>query len=287
MSPKDLFAVLIAIAVWAGNIIAVKAGVAELPPLLMTAMRLAMVGIVLLPFAPPWRIARTQWKWIVMLSATFSTLHFSLMFIGLGMAEAGTGAILLQMGTPLAIVLGVLLFDETMARRHWVGLAVSLMGVAILTFSPSMPGALASFLLLGSALAWAASNIIVKHARIPDLMAMMCWSSLLGVPQVLLASWMFEHGQAHAVMEASWHAWLATAYCALGSSVLGYWIWYRQLERYPVSKLAPFSLLTPVLSTLLGVWLLKDSANLIKIIGISTAVLGVGVLNSTRVEGKQ
>lgn len=279
MSSKDLFAVLIAIAVWAGNIIAVKAGVAELPPLLMTAMRLAMVGLVLLPFSPPWRIARAQWKWIVALSATFSTLHFSLMFIGLGMAEAGTGAILLQMGTPLAILLGVLLFDETMARHHWIGLAVSLMGVAILTFSPSMPGLLASLLLLSSALAWAASNIIVKLARLPDLMAMMCWSSLLGVPQVMLASWMFEHGQADAMLQASWHAWLATAYCALCSSVLGYWIWYRLLERYPVSKLAPYSLLTPVLSALLGVWILKDSASPIKIIGIATAVVGLGVLN--------
>jgi O-acetylserine/cysteine efflux transporter len=276
MSYQDLLLALLSITIWGGNIIAVKAGIAELPPLLMTALRLLIAAAVLLPFT---RLQRRSLPWIVLLSFTFSTCHFSLMFLGLQSSEAGTGAILLQMGTPLATLLGMLVFKEHLNRRQIVGLLISLSGVVLLTFSPSIPAPLPFTLLLGSALAWAISNLIVKYAPDINMMELLCWSSLFGVPQVGLASCLFEQHQLAALYQASWQAWVAVGYCALLSSALGYLIWYRLLRKYPVSKVAPLSLLSPVLSVIFGVFYFDDSLDPEKIAGAAITVGGIVVMS--------
>jgi O-acetylserine/cysteine efflux transporter len=276
MSTRDLLLALLAVTIWGGNIIAVKLGVADFPPLLMTALRLLIAAAVLLPFA---RVQRRNLPWILLLSFSFSTLHFSLMFLGLKTAEAGTGAILLQMGTPLATLLGVLLFKERLAPLQIAGLLISLSGVGLLSFSPSIPPLLPFCLLLGSALAWAVSNLIVKYAPAMNMMELICWSSFFGAPQVALASYCFEQDQLQALRHAGWLAWLSVSYCAVLSSALGYWIWYGLLRRYPVSKVVPLSLLSPVLSVIFGVLVFHDALDPGKSGGVLLTVGGIVLMS--------
>lgn len=54
---RDLLLGLFVIAIWALNIIVIKVGVAELPPLLMTTLRFMLVALLLVPFYP---VARVQ-----------------------------------------------------------------------------------------------------------------------------------------------------------------------------------------------------------------------------------
>ena len=111
MPLRDLLLGLFVIAIWALNIIVIKVGVAELPPLLMTTLRFMLVAVLLVPFYP---VARVQLPFLLLLSITFGSLHFALLFIGLEHAEAGTGALLVQMGTPFATLLagGVTAVDQ-------------------------------------------------------------------------------------------------------------------------------------------------------------------------------
>ncbi|EJL86757.1 putative membrane protein [Herbaspirillum sp. CF444] len=272
MSTRDFFLALLTVTIWGGNVIAVKLGVLDLPPLLMTALRLSMVALMLMPFV---RLRRCNLRWILLFSLTFSTLHFSLMFLGLKMAEAGTGAILLQMGTPIATLLGVAIFRESLSPLQFCGLLISFGGVVLLTFSPAIPPLLPFLLLLASALAWAISNLIAKHTPQIDMMELICWASFFGVPQVALLSYVFEHGQLQAMLNAGWIAWSSVAYCAALSSTLGYWLWYGLLRRYAIGKIMPLSLLSPVFSVFLGVLVFKDSADLKKIAGAVITVGGI------------
>lgn len=275
MSTRDFLLALLTVTIWGGNVIAVKLGVVDLPPLLMTALRLLMVALMLVPFV---RLRRRNLRWILLFSLTFSTLHFSLMFLGLKMAEAGTGAILLQMGTPIATLLGIFIYKESLSAGQFFGLLISLCGVVLLTLSPAIPPLLPFLLLLASALAWAISNLIAKHTPQIDMMELICWSSFFGVPQVALLSYAFEHGQLQAMHTASWIAWSSVVYCAALSSTVGYWLWYRLLRRYPIGKIMPLSLLSPVFSVIFGMLVFNDSADLKKMVGAFITVVGIVVV---------
>ena len=129
MPLRDLLLGLFVIAIWALNIIVIKVGVVELPPLLMTTLRFMLVALLLVPFYP---VARVQLPFLLLLSFTFGSLHFALLFIGLAQAEAGTGALLVQMGTPFATLLAVVFLKERLGPKRIAGLLLSFAGVVVL-----------------------------------------------------------------------------------------------------------------------------------------------------------
>ena len=154
MPLRDLLLGLLVIAIWALNIIVIKLGVSDMPPLLLTTLRLALVAALLVPFHP---VARHQLPFLALLSVTFGVMNFALLIIGLGQAEAGTGALLVQMGTPFATLLAVIFLRERLGAKRLVGLLLSFGGIGVLAGGPTLPAPLPTALLLASALGWAVS----------------------------------------------------------------------------------------------------------------------------------
>ncbi|MCE8051813.1 EamA family transporter [Halomonas daqingensis] len=275
MPVRDLLLGLSIVVIWALNIIVIKWGVTELPPLLLTTLRFLLVAALLVPFHP---VARRHLPFLLLLSATFGTLHFALLFIGLGQAEAGTGALLVQMGTPFATLLAVLFLGERLSVKRVAGLVLSFGGVVVLAGGPSLPSALPMTLLLLSAFGWAVSQLLIKMGpNIPPL-ALAGWTALLAVPQVAIGSWWFESGQVSAMATAGWFGWGAVFYTAVMSSIVAYGMWYGLLRRHPVSRLAPLSLLVPMGAVVLGIVLLGESLNAHVLIGGVMVIAGVALI---------
>ncbi|WP_129140756.1 DMT family transporter [Modicisalibacter coralii] len=276
MPLRDLLLGLTVIAIWALNIIVIKVGVADMPPLLLMTLRFMLVAVLVVPFT---RITRRQLPWLLVLSVTFGGLHFPLLFLGLGQAEAGTGALLVQMGTPFATLLAAVFLKERLDLRRWLGLAMSFAGVVVLAGGPSLPAPLPTALLLASAFFWAVSNLIIKASPgIPPL-TLAGWIALLAIPQVALGSWLFEGDQWAALGRAGWTGWGAVFYTAVMSSIVAYSVWYRLLQKHPVSRVVPLSLLMPVFAVLLGMWLLDDPLGINKLVGGLLVVAGLAVIN--------
>ncbi|MGO2133687.1 MAG: DMT family transporter [Halomonas sp.] len=275
MPLRDLVLALTVVLIWALNIIVIKVGVAEIPPLMLITLRFALVAVLLVPFYP---VARHQLPFLLLLSVTFGTLHFALLFIGLGQAEAGTGAILVQMGTPFATLLAVLVLKEDLGVKRLAGLLLSFAGVIVLAGGPTLPAPLPTAILLTSALAWASSQLLIKRGPAISPMALAGWVALFATPQVALGSWWFEQDQWQALTSASWLAWSAVFYTAVMSSIVAYGIWYGLLRRHPVSSVVPMMLLVPVLAVILGVLLMDDSLGPHKLIGGGLVVAGIGLI---------
>ncbi len=275
MPLRDLLLGLVIVAIWAFNIIVIKLGVEELPPLLMTTLRFLLVAVLLVPFHP---VARHQLPFLMLLSATFGTLHFALLFIGLGQAEAGTGALLVQMGTPFATLLAVIFLGERLSAKRLLGLGLSFGGVVVLAGGPSLPSPLPMSLLLVSALGWAVSQLLIKKGPHLAPMTLAGWTALFAVPQVALGSWWFEQDQMSAMINAGWFGWGAVLYTAVMSSIAAYGLWYGLLRRHPVSRLAPLSLLVPAGAVILGIVLLGETLNAHIVFGGAMVIAGVGLI---------
>lgn len=266
---------LLVVLLWALNMIVIKLGVAAFPPILMSALRFVLVAALVVPFT---RIRRDQWKSVVLVSFTFGTLHFGVLFLALEQAEAGTSAILIQLGAPIATVLACLVLRERLGRLRLLGLAISIAGIALLAAGPTMPSPMPFTLLVISATAWAVTNLIIKSIPGVSPMAMMGWSSLLAIPQLLAASWLLEGERWFTANYASPFGWLAVVYSAIGSSIIAYGAWYWLLQRYPINAVVPFSMLNPLLTVLLGIVLIGDVPSPVKIAGALVMLVGVALI---------
>ncbi|MFH8134287.1 DMT family transporter [Pantoea osteomyelitidis] len=274
MALRHFFLILMVVAIWAFNNVAIKWGLLELPPLFLTWMRFVVVAIVLIPFC---RITRQQFPWLLILAFTFGFLHFSLLFLGMRYTDAGTGAVVVQLGTPIAMLLAMIVLKERLSLVQLIGIMISLSGVVVLSGSPTIPTWWVLCLLLSSATGWAISNLIVKKSPPIKPLTLTGWISFLAIPIVGLASWTLESHQISALMQAGWHGWFGILYSALASSIVAYSVWYWLLKKYNVNLIMPYSLLAPVLAVLMGIVVLGDSLNSFKIIGALLVILGTAI----------
>ena len=86
------------------------------------------------------------------------------------------------------------------------------------------------------------------------------WTSVFPIIPLLLLSWWLEGGAAM-VSQLSiigWRELGVIAYLALLSTLLGYGLWTRLLQRYAASTVAPLSLLVPVIGLLSAMLLLGE-----------------------------
>ncbi|WP_034915549.1 MULTISPECIES: EamA family transporter [Erwinia] len=274
MALRHFFLILLVVTVWAFNNVAVKWGLLDLPPLFLTLMRFIVVALILVPFT---RVTRAQLRYLVPLAFTFGFMHFSLLFVGMKYTDAGTGAIVVQLGTPFAMLLASVVLKEKLTLIQMTGISISLTGVVVLAGSPTIPAWWVLCLLLCSAAGWAISNLIVKKS--PDIkpLAMTGWLSFLAIPIVGLASAMLETNQIESLIHATWRGWFGILYSAICSSIVAYSLWYALLRSYNVNLIMPYSLLTPVLAVIMGVTVLGDSMNTFKIVGSLLVVAGTAI----------
>ena len=274
MALRHFFLILLVVTTWAFNNIAVKWGLVDLPPLFLTLMRFIVVALILIPFT---RITRDQLRYLIPLAFTFGFMHFSLLFVGLKYTDAGTGAIVVQLGTPFAMILAMIFLKEKLSLVQIAGIAISLSGVVVLSGSPTIPAWWVLCLLLCSAAGWAVSNLIVKKSPSIKPLTLTAWLSFLAIPIVGTASLLLESDQLTSLAHASWRGWFGILYSAICSSIIAYSLWYGLLRRYNVNLIMPYSLLTPVLSVIMGVLVLGDGMNSFKIIGSLLVVAGTAI----------
>lgn len=275
MPLRDKLLAVAVICLWALNMIVIKLGVAELPPMLTTALRFTLVSALLVPFT---RLSRRQLPGVLLVSVTFGTIHFGLLFAALEHAEAGTSAVVIQLGAPIATLLACLWLHEPLGLVRLAGLVISVAGIVILAAGPTLPPPLSLVLLVVSATGWAVTNLIVKQMPGIRPMTMMGWSSLFSVPQLLLASWIFEADRWGMVATAGWNGWFSVLYSAVGSSIIAYGIWYWLLQRHSINAVVPYSMLNPLLTVLFGIVLIGDDPSPVKIIGALVMVAGVALI---------
>ena len=78
------------------------------------------------------------------------------------------------------------------------------------------------------------------------------------------------------ISNASWIGWTALVYTAVMSSLVANSGLYYLLQRYPVSQVAPYSLLSPIFAVIGGILLLQDQLTWGMVIGGIMILGGVG-----------
>lgn len=212
---------LVAAALFGASAPAAKLLVAEVPPVLLSALLYLGAGLAL----GAYRIARRgrsaeaklgradlpRLAGITVLGGAVAPL---LMLLGIARVSASSGALLLNLEAPLTIGLAVLVFGEHLARREALAAALVCAGALVLGAGPGTGqstwiGALA---IAAACLAWAIDNNLCQRLSDKDPVALVCVKALSAGGGMLL------------VALATGGAWPRPALlgAALGVGALGY-----------------------------------------------------------------
>lgn len=276
MRPFDAVIAVAIMALWGVNFAVAKLGLAELPPILFVTLRFIIVSIVLVPFVP---VPHGRWRDILILAAVFGGIHFPLMFSGMALVDAAVSSILVQIQVPAAAALAAIFLGDKIGWRRMSGMAVAILGVAILAGSPteaSSPWGVAMVIVGG--IAFAVASIWMKRLADLDAATINGWMSLFATAPLLAYSLTLEEGQLTAIAGASWHAWFAVAFQAIAIVILSYWLWYRLLRRYSVNQTMPYLLLLPIFGVLGGVVLRGEPVTWAMALGGALTIVGVAVI---------
>lgn len=277
MKPFDLFLALVVMLIWGINFVVAKFGLAELPAILLMAMRFGTVALFLIPFV---RVPRGRLKGILLLSFSLGTVHYAFMFSGMARLDAGTTAILTQLQVPFSALIAAILYGEKLGWVRALGMAVAFAGVAIMMGEPRITGDLVAVgLVIFATLVWALANIQIKQLGPVDGFSLNAYLGLFAAPQLLVTSLLLESNHRTALVEADWTMVLfAVLYLAVMVQIVSYAIWYRLLRLYPVNQVMPITLLCPVLGVLAGVVLLGEVLTGPIIIGSAATIVGVAII---------
>ncbi len=110
-----------------------------------------------------------------------------------------------------------------------------------------------------------------------QIMSLVVWGALISVGPFLLCSWLFEGREVivSSLVNIQLSTVLALIYLAFIATIIGYSIWGNLLARYETWRVAPLSLLVPVVGLLSAGVLLGETLSLLQIMGTLLIMLGL------------
>ena len=269
--------------VWGSTYLAIRYAVETIPPLVTAAVRHTIAGSILLAwaYARGYRAKREHWIAGSVVGALFflighGSLHWAEQHVASGLA-----ALLIATEPMFILVLAWASGQQRISRLSALGLAVGVVGVAILTGvevsskDASLLGMLA--VLLGS-LSWAAGVVISPKVKLPsDALARTAVPLVCGAAMLMIASAIT--GEFH---EVHWSAISLKSIFGLGylivfGSIVAFTAYTWLLQRCPPTLVATHTYANPIVAVLLG-WLLASERLTARVTLASVAILGAIVL---------
>lgn len=258
------------------SFVAIRWGVDEVAPLLLTALRYTFAAVPAVFFV---RRPNVDWRLLVGYGLAIGVGQFGLLFIAikLGM-PAGLSALVVQLQVFFTIALAFFFFGERPSLIQIGGALVAFAGIFVIALE-RLDGAVLLPLLLTivAAMFWASGNIISKKAGRIDMLGLVVWSSLIP-PVPLVAAAILVDGTgifASALEQISWRGVGSIAFMSYGATLFGFTMWARLLSLYPASQLAPFALFIPVAGLASAAVLLGESVSVGEIAGSALVFAGL------------
>lgn len=269
MRPKDLGLALLVILVWGVNFAVIKVGVVGVPPLLLGALRFALAAFPALLFLKP---PKVPLRWYLAYGLTISVGQFAFLFsaIHVGM-PSGLASLVLQSQSFFTLLLAAWWLKERWQANEMAGLLLAACGLVLIGSASGATGVggvsmpLWGFLLtVAAAVMWACGNIVtrtVSRYGPMNQLAFVVWASLVPPLPFLALSLALEGPAAiaDALQHIGWSTFAAIAYLAWAATLLGYGLWTHLMSRYATNRVAPFTLLVPVVGLSTG-WLVFGEA---------------------------
>ncbi len=248
-----LAAVLVAV-VWGVNFVVIHVGLATTPPLLLAALRFALVAGALAWFVPR---PALSWPRLAALGLALYAGQFGLLFTAMDVGlSPGLAAVVMQSQAVFTVVAAVVVLGERPGRPQVLGVVVATAGLLLIGLDRGGSSALGFVLCLLAGASWACGNLVARSAGVTQGLGLVVWGSVVAAPVLgVLALWQVGPSRLPSALAGiDGGGLLALAYLTVVATVLGFGTWSALLGRHPAAVVAPFTMLVPPIG-LVTAWL--------------------------------
>ena len=277
MTPSDILAAVSVAVVWGLTFIAIKVGVSQTSPLMLSALRFVFAAFPAVlfigpPKAPPWKVS--------LYGLLLGVGQFGLLFTAIHAGfPVGLASLVIQAQAFFTVALAWLFLSEYPRRTQILGALVAFAGIAVIGSTRLAGAGLGPFVLVVLAsFFWGSANVLAKTAGKVDMLAFTVWSSL-APPLPLFALSLAVDGTAPlaALAHPSVGLIASVLVVAYAGTVFGFGLWARLLAHYSAATVAPFALLTPVVGMVAGVVVFGEPLNAVELVGGVLVMAGLAL----------
>lgn len=278
LDPRLILCLAAVYLIWSSTYLAMRIGVAELPPLLMASMRYAVAGLVMLAIAKQrgaaWPSAR-QWLRVAPVGALLFVGGNGFVAIAELSVSSGGAAVVCAMMPLWTGVLGVVT-GERPSLREWFSLTAGFVGVLVLMGGPSLAGQPAHIaLILLAPVSWSLGSVLArklgKAAKTDTFMSSAMQMLTGGAALAAGALIRGEHWPAH----ASTKAWLSLVYLIVFGSLIAFTAYNWLLRNTRPVIATSYAYVNPILAVLFGAAVSGEE------IGVTTLVANILIVGAT------
>jgi len=225
---------------------------------------------------------KTPWPSIMLIAAFSVTIQGALLFWAIRSPEmpATAANLILQIQIPFAVLLGWLLMNERPDGRRMLGTALAILGVALVIGLPETPpGLVPTVMIIVSALCWSLGQVLVRRLGKDNGVGVLKGNAIGSLPQLALATLLFEHGQWQSVVTATWLQWSMLGFVAVVGFYFAYLSWFTLLKQCRLDEASPFLLLMPVVGIVTAALVLGESVSLAQLVGGAVILLGLAIVS--------
>ncbi|MEY9945084.1 DMT family transporter [Kitasatospora sp. GAS1066B] len=280
LNPKAVAAATVTVLLWASAFVAIRSAAAHYGPGALALGRLTVGSIALLAV---WAIRReglpprAAWPGIALSGLLWFGLYMVALNWGEQKVDAGTAAMVVNIGPMLIALLGGWLLREGFPRQLMVGMAVSFAGAVVVGLAQSGgsgSSVLGVLLCLAAALLYAAGVVAQKPAlRHATALQATAFGCLIGTVACLPFSGQLAGQLGHAPLSAT----LNLVYLGLFPTALAFSTWAYALSRTTAGRMGATTYAVPALVVVMSWAILGEVPALLSLAGGCLCLGGVAL----------
>ncbi len=272
---------------WSGNFVLSRGMHADIPPLALSFWRWLLALLIMWTFSGRIFLAQREviarHKKFIIIQGLLGVTGFNTLIYLAVQTTTVVNVVLINSGVPILIALySLCAFKEALLLKQWLGILLSLTGVALIMTSGSLTSLLelqfnrGDLLVFAAGLLWAVYSVNLR--RFPQEMHPFSYQTgimiigLIGIAPLYLVE--LASGQQIAV---NWPSAATIVYVAIFPSVLAFIFWNRAVRDIGANRAGIFINLMPVFSSILAVIFLDESIEAYHLQGIGLVFAGIAL----------
>jgi drug/metabolite transporter (DMT)-like permease len=285
--------------VWGSTYLAIAVAIESMPPLVALGTRFLAATSILAAYVAVRRgpralvVDRRELRGAVVVGFLLLGVGMGVLTLAERYVPSGVAALIVAV-MPLWVVVIRAVTGDRPPVLTWVGVAIGLVGIAVLV-DPGGHGisradtahrTVWSLAMLASTFCWAYGSYLQTRVRVPrdpvvlTLYEMLTGGIVLSVVGLLRGEHVSDMARADA---RSWWAW---AYLVLIGSLVAYTAFVWVVGHAPLSLVATYAYVNPVVAVLLGWWVLSEPVTVGLLVGGAVVVVGVALVVSAERRGR-
>jgi drug/metabolite transporter (DMT)-like permease len=277
--------------IWGSSWIALKTGVALVPPVIFSGSRFVVGGgflfILLACRKHLPRVDLSDSPRLCFVSLLFVPIH-GLLAWGTSHVSSGVAAVVNLSAIPAALlIIGAILGEEYLTLKKTIFVAIGTSGIIVLFVerfsqpSRNLEMELLGYLaVVGSAVAYALGSVLSRPLlRRYKALHVACLSSLIGGAMLMITSLALEPGGVYALKRLEEpDALISWLYLTVFGSVVAYVAFLELVRKWGPSRAGSYAFVSPIVAVFLGMLVRGETVEPSEVVGISIALTGTALM---------